>query len=414
MHSRHGKRLVEGLLKRNNPLKQTRASIYDAFVGLTYPDNVRVVDYRSDTFSKPSHQMRQVMFNAKVGDDVYGEDPTVNELEKKASAMFGKEACMFCASGTMSNLLAIMTHSEQRGCEVIVGDESHILMWEQAGAAQIAGAQLRTVANKPNGTFDINEMISKIRSNQVKFSPRTSLVCVENTHNSCGGRVLPIPWLEQLGEVLKDFKIPLHLDGARLFNSVVYYGRPVKDTVVPCDSINICLSKGLGTPMGSLLLGNEQFIEKARILRKVIGGGMRQVGLMAAAGIYALDHMIDRLREDHADARAIAQAIHDCGSQVISVDMDSVETNILLIHCDTRFVKTDEFCRRLAHLTEEEMRGPNPTAVKILPWSPSIARLVVCCNNDMDDRLATITKMQRVVMEFDKRAQGKDLSSLRT
>ncbi|CAB0014504.1 unnamed protein product, partial [Nesidiocoris tenuis] len=153
-----------------------------------------------------------------------------------------------------------------------------------------------------------------------------------------------------LGEVLKDFKIPLHLDGARLFNSVVYYGRPVKDTVVPCDSINICLSKGLGTPMGSLLLGNEQFIEKARILRKVIGGGMRQVGLMAAAGIYALDHMIDRLREDHADARAIAQAIHDCGSQVISVDMDSVETNILLIHCDTRFVKTDEFCRRLAHV----------------------------------------------------------------
>ncbi|CAB0014502.1 unnamed protein product, partial [Nesidiocoris tenuis] len=162
-----------------------------------------------------------------------------------------------------------------------------------------------------------------------------------------------------LGEVLKDFKIPLHLDGARLFNSVVYYGRPVKDTVVPCDSINICLSKGLGTPMGSLLLGNEQFIEKARILRKVIGGGMRQVGLMAAAGIYALDHMIDRLREDHADARAIAQAIHDCGSQVISVDMDSVETNILLIHCDTRFVKTDEFCRRLAHLRFVRIRSKN-------------------------------------------------------
>ncbi|KAF6200919.1 hypothetical protein GE061_005366 [Apolygus lucorum] len=414
MHLRQAKRLLGRLLKEANPRKNAQAAIYNGIQDIKYPDNVKVADYRSDTFSTPSQQMRQVMFEAKVGDDVYGEDPTVNELESKGANLFGKEAALFCASGTMSNLLAVMTHSDQRGCEVIVGDESHILMWEQAGAAQIAGAQLRTVTNKSNGTFDLNEMAAKIRSNKVKFLPRTSLVCIENTHNSCGGRVLPIPWLKQLGEVVKSFNLPLHLDGARLFNSVVYYGLPAADVVKECDSINLCLSKGLGAPLGSLLVGSSNFIEKARYLRKVIGGGMRQVGLMAAAGIYALDNMVERLREDHEHAYAIGKAISECRSPVITVDMEGVETNILLIQMDTRYVKSDEFCRRLSTVTDEELKGANPTAVKILPWSPSIARLVVCCNNTVEDRLATIEKVKSVIWEMDKRAQGREPTSIRT
>lgn len=392
------------------PLKQiksgkfSKANIYTVTELLSYPENVRVVDYRSDTFSKPSEEMRRVMYEAEVGDDVYGEDPTTNELENKGASMLGKEAALFVPSGTMANLLALMTHADSRGCEIIVGDESHILLWEQAGAAQIAGIQLRTVANKPDGTFDLKEMVRKKRDNKAhSFLPRTSLVCVENTHNSCGGRVLPIGWMKELGALLKELEMPLHMDGARFFNSVIKSGVPPDEIVKDCDSINICLSKGLGAPIGSLLIGSENFIMRARHLRKVLGGGMRQVGLMAAAGIYALDHMVARLKDDHDHAYAIAKAIHNMGSKIISVDLEAQETNILLINLDTSVLTAEEFCRRLLIVTEDDLKEESPAAVKVLPWTPNIVRLVVCCNNDIQDATVTIKKLQRVIAEYDQR-----------
>ncbi|KAL1130758.1 hypothetical protein AAG570_011999 [Ranatra chinensis] len=346
--------------------------------------------------------MRDAMYKAEVGDDVYGEDPTVNVLERTGAKMLGKEAAIFVASGTMANLLAIMTHCDKRGREILVGDQSHILLWEQAGAAQIAGVQLRTVTNKDDGSFDIKEMLTKVRDNKThSFLPQTALICVENTHNSCGGRVVPFPWLQELGKVVKPLEIPLHMDGARFFNSVVSSGIQAKDIVKDFDSINICLSKGLGAPVGSLLVGREEFIRKARYLRKALGGGMRQVGLVAAAGIYALENMVERLKEDHAHTLAVAKGIHETGSNIVTVDIDSLQTNILLINLDTNFVTAGEFCKRLAMVTSDEIKSDNPVVVKMLPWTNSIARLVVCCNNTNDDIQYTIKKMKLVINEIE-------------
>ncbi|XP_014261297.1 uncharacterized protein LOC106673629 [Cimex lectularius] len=404
MHARIFCRSLRQLNEAKNYFEVGKASIYNAQESLTYPKNVRIVDYRSDTFSKPSKEMRQVMFEAKVGDDVYGEDPTVNALEEKGAKMLNKETSLFVASGTMANLLAIMTHADNRGCEIIVGEDSHILLWEQAGAAQIAGVQLRSVPNFPNGTFSVKEMLQKFRRSQ-NFQPRTSLVCVENTHNSCGGRVTPLSWLRELSDALKDTGVPLHMDGARFFNSVVSSKVPAHEIVRDCDSINVCLSKGLGAPIGSLLIGKADFIHKARQLRKVLGGGMRQVGLVAAAGIYALDHMVERLEEDHIHARTVAKGIHDMKSQVVQVDLDSLETNILLIHVDTHVITSQQFCKRLASITKDELDEGIETAVKILPWTTNIARLVVCCNNNAEDAEATVKKMQFVIRELDEHAK---------
>ncbi|CAH1394730.1 unnamed protein product [Nezara viridula] len=395
-------RLLRRVIKSGNVAIEQRASFYSPKQELvTLPENVRIADYRSDTFSKPSWEMRRMMYEAKVGDDVYGEDPTVRELEVKGAKMLGKETALFVPSGTMSNLLALMSHSHTRGCEIIVGDESHIIVWEQAGAAQIAGVQLRTVLNQPDGTFDIKDMLTKVRDNNSMFHPKTTLVCIENTHNTCGGRILPLNWIKELSTVLKDLQIPLHLDGARFFNAVVKSGLAPDVMAEGCDTVNICLSKGLGAPMGSLLIGSEETIFKARLLRKALGGGMRQIGLVAAAGIYALDHMVERLKEDHAHTYNIAKAIHEMKSDVVFVDLESVETNILLIKLDTTKVTADLFCKRLALVTEDEMKGNEPASVKMFPWNSSTARLVVCCNNTPEDEHVTIKKLQRVIWEYE-------------
>lgn len=395
-------RFLRRTIKKLNPIIEQKASFYSpGLKPVSYPQHVRIVDYRSDTLSLPNIEMRKMMFNAPVGDDVYGEDPTVRELEAKGAAMLGKETSLFVASGTMANLLALMSHSTSRGCEVIVGDESHIIVWEQAGAAQVAGVQLRTATNKPDGTFDIDEMLSKVRDQSNALFPRTTLVCIENTHNTCGGRVLPHSWVKELSSVLKEKHLPLHLDGARFFNAVVRSGIPPKELAEGCDSINICLSKGLGCPMGSLLVGSEETIMKARLTRKVLGGGMRQIGVVAAAGIYALDHMVDRLKEDHQQTYNIAKAVHEMNSSIVSVDLDLVETNILLLKLDTQKVSSASFCKRMALVTESEMKEDSAASVKMFPWNPSTARLVVCCNNDVDDERVTISKLQRVITEYE-------------
>nr|CAD7265546.1 unnamed protein product [Timema shepardi] len=275
---------------------------------MTTPTNVRVVDLRSDTLTKPTQEMRRAMFEAEVGDDVYGEDPTVNALEKKAAAMLNKEGGLFLPSATMSNLVALMSHCKERGCEVIAGDSSHMFLFEQGGAAQLGGVQMCTLPNKSDGTFDLDLMESKVRSgNDSLHEPITSLICVENTHNVCGGKVLPLDWLDELGTRARGLGIPIHMDGARLFNAAVYLKLPAARLVRDCASVSICISKGLGAPVGALLLGNKDFIQRARRVRKVLGGGMRQAGVLAAAGLVALDKMVDRLELDHRRAADIAK-----------------------------------------------------------------------------------------------------------
>jgi len=406
MHLQRNLRSLASFFKKTG-IDIGKANIYTILpTPEAYPKHVRVIDYRSDTFSLPSPEMRKVMYEAQVGDDVYREDPTVNALEQRSAQMLGKEDALFVASGTMSNLLAIMTHCPTRGSEIITGDESHILLWEQAGAAQVAGVQLRTVTNRNDGTFDLNEMMSRIRNNKnFNYLPSTQLVCVENTHNTCGGRSTPLKWLRELAEVLKPIEIPLHMDGARFFNSVVSTGVPANEMVRDFDSVSVCLSKGLGAPMGSVLVGSSEFIARARHSRKVLGGGMRQVGHMAAAGLYALENMVERLREDHEHAKRLAKAIHDMGSKIVTVVPEEVETNILLINLDTTKVNSQQFCLRMAQVTKDELKQETAAAVKTLPWSPGIVRCVVCCNNNDEDLEATVKKLQRVIWEYDNGKQ---------
>jgi threonine aldolase len=287
-----------------------------------------VIDLRSDTVTLPSDEMRRAIAEAPVGDDVLGEDPTVIELEAMAARRTGKEAAVFVASGTMSNLVAMLSHCE-RGAEAIVGSESHILHYEVAGAAAVASVQLRTAKNDTRGRFDADEVRGFIRGQNVHF-PKTALLCLENTQNRCGGAVIPQEHVEELAGLARERGLRLHIDGARIFNAAVAQEATVASLAAPADSIGFCLSKGLGAPVGSVLCGGADFIARARKMRKMLGGGMRQAGVLAAAGIYALDHMVTRLADDHANARALARGLAEL--PMVDLDPESVETNIVIFH----------------------------------------------------------------------------------
>ncbi|XP_014086186.2 uncharacterized protein [Bactrocera oleae] len=321
-----------------------------------------VIDLRSDTVSLPTAEMRQAMFVAVVGDDVYGEDPTIKALEQKAAKLFEKEAGLFVPSGTMGNLLACMVHCHRRGTEAIVGDLSHVYLYEQGGAAHIAGIQLATIPNKADGTFCLEALRRKVRLED-DHEPITSLIIVENTHNICGGKVIPLEWLDKLAALVNGDKqlqpygkrVALHMDGARVFNAAAALQVPVARIARDFDSVNFCLSKGLSAPVGSVLVGSEAFIRQARRLRKALGGGMRQAGILAAAGIVALDTIVPRLREDHQKTRRIAEAIHNAKSPNVSVDLATVQTNILLIHLPNPKFGATAFSERCSEVTSEEL-----------------------------------------------------------
>jgi threonine aldolase len=285
-----------------------------------------MIDLRSDTVTLPSLDMRRAMHEAEVGDDVYGEDPTIRALEQMSTERTGKEAAIFVASGTMSNLVAIMAHCG-RGDEAIVGSESHILHYEVAGAAGVAGVQLRPVPNDRRGRMDPAAIESLIRGANV-HNPATSLLCIENTHNRCGGAVIPLEDTEALAEVAHRHGVRVHIDGARIFNAAIASGTSVAALAAPADSIGFCLSKGLGAPVGSVLCGSSEFIARARKMRKMLGGGMRQAGIVAAAGVWALEHMVDRLAEDHANAKLLARGLAEL--PIIDLDPETVDTNIVI------------------------------------------------------------------------------------
>lgn len=263
---------------------------------------MKTIDLRSDTVTKPTAAMKQAMFEADVGDDVYGEDPTVNFLEKKAAAFLGKEAALFCASGTQSNLVALMAHCE-RGDEYIVGQDAHTYKYEAGGAAVLGSIQPQPVLLEADGTLDLEAVRNVIKPDDFHFA-KTKLLCLENT---IGGKVLPLAYIAQAKKVADEHHLAFHLDGARLFNAMISQKIDVKEITAPFDSISICLSKGLGAPIGSVLVANSEIIAKARRIRKILGGGMRQAGMLAAAGIYALDNNLQRLAIDHANAKLLEQ-----------------------------------------------------------------------------------------------------------
>ena len=265
------------------------------------------IDLRSDTVTQPTPEMRRAMAEAEVGDDVFGEDPTINRLEALAAERLGKEAALFVPSGTMANLAAVLTHCG-RGDEMILGDLSHTFLYEAGGAAALGGVHPRTLPTAPDGRLDLQAIEDAIRPDDVHF-PTTRLVCLENTHNRCGGAVLDAHYLRQVGELARRKGLRLHIDGARIFNAAAALDTPVRELAAPADSIAFCLSKALSAPVGSLLCGTSEFIRAARRTRKQLGGGMRQAGILAAAGIVALETMPGRLAQDHRRARALAQGL---------------------------------------------------------------------------------------------------------
>ncbi len=290
------------------------------------------VDLRSDTVTQPTPAMREAMAQAKVGDDVLGEDPTINRLEDLAASMTGKAAGLFMPSGTMSNLAAMLTHCG-RGDEVILGDKAHTVLFEAGGISALGGIHSRQIPNQPDGTLDLQDIIAVIRPDDV-HQPPTRLISLENTHNRCGGTVLSAAYTRSVGDLARARGIKLHIDGARLFNAAVAQGVSAKELAEPADSVCICLSKSLCAPVGSLLCGSADFIKGARRIRKQLGGGMRQAGVLAAAGIVALETMVDRLAEDHQRARLLAQGLQKIGG--LKLNPGTPPTNMIFCELTDR------------------------------------------------------------------------------
>jgi len=286
---------------------------------------MRVVELRSDTKTQPSAAMREAMSRAEVGDDVSGEDPTVNRLEETAADLLGKEAGLFVASGTMGNLVSVLTHCG-RGGEIIVGEHAHIYWAEVGGAAALGGVSYHPVPNQADGSMALEDVAAAIRPSDIHYAV-TRLICLESSHNRMGGRVLSLDYMEQVAALAAEHGLPVHLDGARIFNAAAYLDVPPARVAAAADSVQFCLSKGLGAPVGSVVVGPREFIGRARKVRKMLGGGMRQAGVIAAAGLYALEQNVARIPQDHANARVLAEGLARISGLV--VDPASVQTNIV-------------------------------------------------------------------------------------
>ncbi len=297
------------------------------------------IDLRSDTVTRPTDEMRRAMAAAQVGDDVYGEDMTINELEEKGAALMGKEAGLFVTSGTMGNLLSVLTVC-QRGDEIIMEEQMHMFWYEVAGIAALAGVQIRTLPGI-RGVVSVGALQAAIRSEDIHY-PQTRMFCMENTHNRAGGTVMTREQMQDLSSAAREAGLWVHTDGARIFNAAVFLGAEPRELAACTDSLTFCLSKGLAAPVGSLLVGPRDFILRARKYRKMLGGGMRQAGVLAAPGLIALDSMRLRLAEDHINALKLAEGLARLGAEV---DMDTVQTNIIRFQVP---MAAEDFLRRLA------------------------------------------------------------------
>ena len=293
-----------------------------------------MIDLRSDTVTRPTAAMRQYMFDADVGDDVYGEDPTVNRLEQTVAERLNKDAALFLPSGTQSNLLALLSHCD-RGDEYIAGQDAHTYRYEAGGGAVLGSIQPQPITFNDRGELDLNQIREVIKPDDPHFAS-TRLVCLENTQS---GRTLSVSYLQQFDLLLRDTGLASHLDGARLFNAAIDLGLPIQDLVTSFDTVSVCLSKGLGCPVGSVLTGSEGVIERARRLRKMLGGGMRQAGFLAAAGLYALDHHVDRLADDHRRANHLSEHLIQLGI------LNRQSTNMVVLTDKTHFPELQSFMR---------------------------------------------------------------------
>jgi len=332
------------------------------------------VDLRSDTMTLPTPEMREAMARAEVGDDVWGEDPTVQRLETKAAARLGKEAGLFVASGTMGNLVSVVAHT-QAGQEVVLDLDSHIYNYEVAGGTIVGHVQMRPVKTE-RGFLTPEQVQESLRPANIHIPP-TGLVCLENTHNRHGGTCCTPEQIAAVAAVAHAAGVPVHVDGARLFNAAVALKRDVREFTQPVDSVTFCLSKGLAAPVGSVVCGSAAFIERARRVRKMVGGGMRQAGILAAAGLISLERMVDRLAEDHVNARTLAEAA--AATPALAVDLASVQTNIVIIRVD----RGDR--PRSVAATAELVKGCAARKVKIHAMGPTAIRCVTHKDVDAED-----------------------------
>ena len=340
-----------------------------------------MIDLRSDTVTLPTQTMREAIFHAELGDDVFGEDLTTNRLEKIAAERMGKEAAMMVASGTMGNLVSVLTHC-RRGEEVILGDWAHMFLYEAGSMSAVGGIHPHTVANQPDGTLRLEDIMAAIRGNNVHF-PRTRLICLENTHNRCYGSALTPRYMKSVAKLAGERDLRVHLDGARIFNAAIALGVNVTELTRHADSVSFCLSKGLSSPVGSLICGSSQFIAEARRNRKVLGGGMRQSGIIAAAGITALEQMVDRLAEDHENAKRLAEGIARIPG--LSIELNRIQTNIVYFDMADEQFDAETLVRQLAD------RG-----IKILQVGPRRIRAVThygISDEDIDLALAAMSEV---------------------
>ncbi len=339
------------------------------------------IDLRSDTVTEPTPEMLEAMANAELGDDVYGEDPTVNHLQELSAKMLGKEAALFVPSGTMGNLAAILAHCA-RGDEIIIGDRSHTYLYEAGGVSALGGIHTFVVKNRNDGTVPHDELEAAIRADDDHF-PITSLICLENTHNRCGGSVLSVDYIQEVGRIARKHGLGLHIDGARIFNAAIALDVSPAELVASTDSVTFCLSKSLCAPAGSVICGEKTFIQKVRRARKMLGGGMRQVGVLAAAGVVALESMVDRLREDHIKARRLAETLVELPG--ISLDYETPATNMIFLRLTAE-----------APISGEELMGRfADKGIKINVSSNGQMRLVMHYWVD-DDALAQVTEAFKV------------------
>jgi len=346
---------------------------------------MKIIDLRSDTVTLPTEEMRRAAYEADVGDDVFGEDPAANRLEELAANMMGKEAALFTASGTMSNLLAVLSHTHP-GNEILLGSEAHMFWHEVGGASTLGSIVMRTVPNDQEGWIDPDAVKEAIRPENIHY-PASTLLCLENTHNRCGGTVLTSKYTSAISQLAHDHGLMVHLDGARIFNAAVALGVPVSELAKPADSVSFCLSKGLSAPVGSLLCGSRDFTERARKWRKMVGGGMRQVGIITAAGIVAIEKMVDRLAEDHANASRLAQGLACIPG--IGIHPESVQTNIVVFELPT-IISGAEFVQRM-----------NAKSIKLLPRGGQKIRAVTHRMINAEDIDETLNHIELLVKEMD-------------
>jgi threonine aldolase len=343
---------------------------------------VKTIDLRSDTVTLPSPAMREAIFNAELGDDVFGEDPTTNRLEKMAAERMGKEAAMLVVSGTMGNLVCALTHC-RRGDEVILGNRAHMFLYEAGSMSTVGGIHPHTIVNQPDGTMKMEEIEAAIRGDNVHF-PRTRLICLENTHNRCSGAALTADYMKKVHALAKKHNLMVHLDGARIFNAAVALKVDVKELTCFADSVSFCLSKGLSAPVGSVICGPKWFVAEARRNRKVLGGGMRQCGIIAAAGITALEEMTDRIADDHANAQHLAQGIANIPG--LSIEPERVQTNIVYFDIVSRQIKAEELVSLLGN-----------KGIKVLKLGPSRFRAVTHYGINSEDIDLTLTAISEIM-----------------